>query len=835
LRVRRASRPAIGLLMALGGLAPPVRAADPVLRGRVVDEAGSPVGGARILLQPESEPGGAPSRSWRADSDAAGNFTLELPLPGGYLVTVTCPGYFEVRARAFHVEASQELSLVLNHVREVFQSLDVNGEPSPLDAAAVQQPLSLTGTEINNLPYPNSHSLRSSLKLMPGVLLDPSGELHFHGASEDQIHYRLNGYNTTNPITTQFSTLLAVEGVRTVEFHSGGEQAGNGTGSAGTLSIATDSGSDVFRHSVTGFVPGLNFQQGVRLGNWYPRVAVSGPIRRGRAWFSDTLGFEYNSTLVPELPAGENTATWSAGANYLQGQFNWSPTHILFVDFLVNVSRRHRAGLGVLDPLPTTSELRGHEYLAGFRDYVYLARGALIDFGYAHGDFSTTQTPQGTELYLFSPDGRKGNYFVASRRSATRDQTFLHGVPPAFRLAGTHRLDAGLAAEFLGYDAGFRRTGYELIGLSGAALSLTSFRGSGVYHVPDTHLDWHLSDTWQLSERLQVILGVRQDWDRRIPATGWSPWFSVSWAPFRSGSTRIAGGYTIARDAVSLGMLGRPLDQIAFTTRLNTDGSPSGAPVPTAFMPLGGPLSLPYSANWNISLDRRFLERYDLRLHYLRRRLRDGFVYVNTLSPDAPPYALPLPNGVLPGAYRLMNRREDRYDSVELSARRSFSGQYEVMVSYTYSRASSNALLQRYAPEPLATLPYSAPVAWDAPHRVLGWAYLPLPWKNWAFAALLDVRTGFPFSITGETGLVSGPVNSHRYPLNADLNLGVERMITLGGRRFALRAGVNNVTNQANFTAVNNVIGSPHFLEFQGREGRHYVLRLRFFGRSKGK
>jgi hypothetical protein len=31
---------------------------------------------------------------------------------------------------------------------------------------------------------------------------------------------------------------------------------------------------------------------------------------------------------------------------------------------------------------------------------------------------------------------------------------------------------------------------------------------------------------------------------------------------------------------------------------------------------------------------------------------------------------------------------------------------------------------------------------------------------------------------------------------------------------------------------VNNAIGTPQFLQFLGDEGRHFVVRIRFFGRT---
>jgi hypothetical protein len=124
---------------------------------------------------------------------------------------------------------------------------------------------------------------------------------------------------------------------------------------------------------------------------------------------------------------------------------------------------------------------------------------------------------------------------------------------------------------------------------------------------------------------------------------------------------------------------------------------------------------------------------------------------------------------------------------------------------------------------------------WDSPNRILGFAYLPLPWKNWSVLVLADARTGFPFSVEQVTGVVTGRFDSYRYPFHFDLNVAIERIITLRGRRFALRLGANNVTDSKNPTAVNNVIGSPQYLQFLGDEERHFVVRIRFFGKAETK
>lgn len=392
----------------------------------------------------------------------------------------------------------------------------------------------------------------------------------------------------------------------------------------------------------------------------------------------------------------------------------------------------------------------------------------------------------------------------------------------------------------LHYNGDFHRTGYEVIGLTGQLLSETTFQGAGVFHLPDAEMASYILDTWRVAQRFQLSLGLRQDWEQRTGDLAWSPRAAFSWAPFKSGRTRIAGGYSVTRDAVPLETLGRPLDQTALTTEYNSAGLPVGPPALTNFAIPNSGLKLPRATNWSLNVDHKVTEHILVTAKYLRRRLTDGFVYLNTLDPQAPPSELPLPGGAEPGIYQLGNVRRDDYDSEQISVKQTLSGQYEWMVSYVHSRAVSNAFLDSNALDPLQALPYFAPMPWNSPNRVLGWAYLPFPQalpkriqpKKWAVAILADARSGFPFSVQDQTGLVVGPADSHRYPLNFDLNVALERTITLRGYRFALRGGVDNLTNQSNPTAVGNTVGSPQYLQFLGQEGRHYVVRIRFFGRA---
>ncbi len=734
-------------LIVIGALRPAVLcAAEVTLHGRVVNENEAPVGSARVVVR-SAVSNATAHGSWRTQTDPTGAFTFSLPGPGDFLVSVEREGYYALSNRLVRVETGQELTLVINTVREVFQSANINAETSPLDLAQVQSQERLSGTEVNDIPFANSHSLRNSLQLLPDVVQDPGGGLHVNGSSENQVLYLLNGFNLTDPISGGFQTTLAVEGIRSVDLSSGRYSPEFGKGTAGVLAISTESGTDAFHYTATDFIPGASIQQGLHLGNWYPRFGVSGPIVRGTAWFSDTFDSEYSQTVISGLPSGQNTRSAWAGSNLLHGQVNLGPSNILFADFLVNVDNEGRVGLSPLNPVSTTWSQHNREYFGSIKDQVYFGRGVLVEFGYAHNDFSDAQSPQGQELYMLTPQGTSGNYFVNSAQAASRDEGLVHAYLPEFNLAGAHHLEAGADADLLRYNADFRRSGFEVIGLSGELLSETVFPVPATFRLNDTEMSSYLLDTWRVAGRLQFKLGIRQDWDRRIGATAWSPRLGFSWSPFESNRTRVSGGYALTHDAVTLDMLGRPFDQTALTTQYNSNGTPAGLPTPATFSIGNSSLALPRATNWNLDIDHQLFTHIYVAAKYLRRRGTDGFAFLNTLAPNAPPSLLPIPAANVPGVYSLTNLRRDNYDSVEFSIHQTFSGQYEWMAAYTRSRALSNAVLDPNQNQPLQLLPGLAPMPWDTPNRFLAWTYLPLPWRNWAFSALADIRSGFPFSV----------------------------------------------------------------------------------------
>lgn len=795
----------------LAGLAlvAPLTASELTVSGRVVDENNTPVANVRIALRSDSG-----SETVSAVSSNSGTFAV-LVHPGTYFLSANCEGFFGFQDRRIEVtESSETLEVAIQQVRQTSESINVSATAPTLDRQDTTSERHLTGRQLIDVPYPTTRDFRSALRIIPGVLRHPSGRLSFDGGMEDQVFYSLNGFNISDPITNRFTTRLPVEAVRSIDYVSGRYSPEFGKGSAGSLAIQTTTGGDVFRYSATNFVPGIDMQKGMHIGTWSPRFNLSGPIRRGRAWFSESVDAEYSVDVIQDLPKGQDRTTRWRGSSVLHGQVNVTPSQILSFDVLGSYENAPRNGISVLDPVSTSIDYGVHQYFASVKDQMYLARGMILDVGYAYTTSRRYERPQGSDFYIITPNGRDGNYFVHVEQKSRRDQFLINLYLPSFQAAGTHQLKTGIDLDIVQFGQNSVRTGFENYDLNKRLLSRTTFAGPNSLKLHNTQASSYIVDAWNPHRGVTIEYGLRQDWDELVNRLVFSPRVSVAYSPFGADRTTIAGGYAVVHDASSLSMFARSLDQYSLTTTFSIDGTPLPVPATTYYRAEDRYRSPRYN-NVSLGLEQRITPHLRFSASFLRRRGVDGFTY-------APSFTGPIT------IFELTNSRRDAYDAVSFTLQHAFGKDYGWMMNYTRSRGLSNAVVDLSVDQPLRVVNNLGRQSWDVPNRLLSWGYLPGWNSNWAFSYLLDVRTGFPFSVVRDTGEVIGGVNSFRFPVNVGLNLHIERKFRVGHYRFALRGGVNNVTNSMNASGVNNVIDSPHFLQYYGREGRHAVFRLRW-------
>jgi hypothetical protein len=782
----------------------PGQAAEIAVKGKVVDETNAPVAGARIRFTPQGTPE-------IVSSDAGGAFEVKLPAFGRYTIEASGEAFFPLHDFAVEIAAERELLVILNHQQERFDSVKVTGDLPGVDLDRNPTERSLTGTQVLDVPVPNDRSLRNSFRLMPGVVQDSRGGVHFAGGAENQVQYTLDGFTINDPATGGFNTRVSVDAVRSIDY--AGASPESGRGSAGTVSLQTKTGDDQFRYSASNFVPGFDFRRGLRVGTTSPRLGASGPIRKGRVWFSDNIDMQYMPLLISGLPRGQDTALTLQGSNLARVQANLTPGNILYASLLVNFMDASNTGLGPLDPVSTTTDQRARTRFFSVKDQFALGHDALAEAGFAQTTTTTRQIPQGNSLYLLTPDGRSGNYFLDSRAAAGRDQ-FLASAMLPLNAWGRHQIHAGIDLDRVDYEQDAHRTGYEQFNAAGTPLWRTFFAGPAKLGLSNREAAWYIVDGWTPRQKVHVDYGIREDWDRLGGRWELSPRSSVSFAPWAG--TRFAAGYAVSHDETSLLLFSQPLDQRSITTLFSADGTPNIVPaLGPLYIAARGQLGNGSYHNWNFGVEQHLRRNLRLTANVLRRRGVNGLTYV----------------GQRGNVMLLENVKRDVYDSADIGVHQTLDSRHEWSASYSRSRTLSNAVQDINVNQTQIVPNNFGRMGWDVPDRFTSWGYLPTPLERWSVAYLLDVRDGLPFSLTRD-GAVMGAVNSQRFPLFFELDLHAECRVTLLHRRVGIRGGFNNITGHRNPTSVNSNIGAPDFMQFYGSDGRHFVVRLRVLGKE---
>jgi hypothetical protein len=94
------------------------------------------------------------------------------------------------------------------------------------------------------------------------------------------------------------------------------------------------------------------------------------------------------------------------------------------------------------------------------------------------------------------------------------------------------------------------------------------------------------------------------------------------------------------------------------------------------------------------------------------------------------------------------------------------------------------------------------------------------------------VRSGFPFAIVNQQQQLVAPPGAYRFPTYITVNPHIEKRFHAMGFYWALRGGFDNITNRQNPYTVNNILGSPQYLQFSNFDRRAFTARIRFLGRK---
>jgi len=808
----------LALWCAIGHAQAPV-----TLKVTVNDENGVAQRSARVSLQLAGS-----AALFKQETDFSGRCQFPSLPAGAYLLHVEKEGFYAVNETLQISAATGAIEIELHHLQEVKEEVNVVESPPAIDPEKITDTRSLSGLDIINIPYPITRDYRNILPFIPGVVLDSSGQPHVAGGHTYQTLDTLDGFDITDPVNGTLQLRVSTDALRSIDVQTSRYSAEYGRSSAGVLNLGTGIGDDHLRYTGTNFLPSFKFVRGVNLDKWTPRFTVSGPLKKGKAWFYEAEDFEYDYNLIPDLPAGADQAPLWRFSNLVKLQTNITRSNILTGSFLFNRFKYSHAGLSLFNPLNATTNQDQTGYFASFKDQHYFANGTLLENGLALFEQELDVLPLGNLPFIQTPGLLGGNFYRTTLDRSRRLQWISNVYLRPHNWHGRHEFKFGMDADRVAYHEFNDRTPIRVFDETGALLRQTLFPGQTVaLRKNNLQGSAYAQDRWSPSNRLVIESGVRFDADEIIRQILVSPRVAGTYMLTSDGETKLSAGFGVFYDATNLSLVSQPLSGTRLDYYYASTGALLRPPVLTQFFLNQNTLREPRFLNWSASVERRLPGDVYFTVEYLDRRGNNGFVYLPQ----------PAAAGLTGGAFVMSNTRQDHSHSLQFIARHTFRKAYPLMVSYTHSRSVSNAVLT-YSLDSLSYgLEGPGPYPWDAPNRVLLWGMAPLPSlpliHKLDFAYSLDYRTGYPFSLLNQEQQFLQPLNNMRFPRFFSFSPYIEKRFTLRRYNFALRGGFDNVTSSRNPTAVNNNINSPNFLAFSNFDRRAFVARIRFLGKKK--
>ena len=757
-------------------------------------------------------------------TDGAGYFSVPNLAPGEYTVQMEKVGFFVLRGQTIQLApGSTEFSFALNHIQEVREKVDVVADPNRIESTETPQSATLTSTEFFYIPVPSAHDYQQSLIALPQIVRDNQALLHIAGARATQSQYLMDGFEVGDPVSGALTIPIIVDALRTAEVETGRFGAEFAHPGASILKFETPDGDDRWRFNATDFVPGISVQQGVRFGNYYPRITFSGPLVAGKLWFLQSFSFDHTLNIVRDISTGNNTTEQWIGDTFSRLLWHVAPNDSLHFGFLYDTESDTSLGLDSLHPESTTIDESNNRLFASVKNQLWWNH-ALFEVGFAEDRINRDFDPPGSGAYLLFVNGAGGNFFQRTEQQSRRHQFFADAIRPGFHWHGLHTISAGTNISVVLLNQTSARSEIQAFNAAGQKVRDTRFTGNTILDVSNTLAGAFVQDNWSLSSHWVAQIGLRGDWDQFVRMTMVQPRAAVNYLPFADGRGKFSIGWGIYNIPLNLSVLGQTQDQQQVDTLYDpATGAVTAGPAASTFsMPAHG-LQQPFfditSAGWQ----QRIWKKTILSVELLARNGHRELAF-ETSNP-----------GQIGGTFLLQSTRRDKYRGATLSARHTFEKGAVLFGSYTRSRANTDQALDPQLGLLYFSAQQGAPLLWDAPNRALSWGTVPTPWWGIDFAYLFEYRTGYPFSVVNQQQFLIGAPNNNRFPDYASLNLSVEKKFRFRKYLFAVRGSVINFLGRQNPNVVVNNIdavgGTPAFLTFSGGQGRAFTGRLRFLGR----
>jgi outer membrane receptor for ferrienterochelin and colicin len=305
------------LLVVAGGGVAPAQTTTGMIRGRVVNEQGQPVGSVAITAR-NSETG----LTRNALSDADGLFVIRLLPPGPYQVTSDMLGFAaESREVGVSVGSASTVNLDLRPQALVLEGIAVAAGRPRIDAANGGVVQFVSATEIEKLPS-LGRDFTDFINLSGLVAPDPGettgGQFSIAGMRASQTSIQIDGVDANNSFFgenrggSRIPFVFSLESLREFQIITNGFDVEHGRFGGGIVNVLTRGGTNElnaslyanFRNDALTADPFIQDPANAEITTSYEvqqfAASISGPIQRDRAFFF--LSLDGQRRREPQLP-----------------------------------------------------------------------------------------------------------------------------------------------------------------------------------------------------------------------------------------------------------------------------------------------------------------------------------------------------------------------------------------------------------------------------------------------------------------------------------------------------------------------------------------------------
>jgi hypothetical protein len=782
------------------------------LSGKITNPAGEPLPDVVVILSPSSGEG----ESARRMTGTEGEFVFSDLPPGAYRLVAILPGYEDQTVEKVEVADDRETRLDFSlSLPRYSETVSIRGESPVVELAEPTPPETLEVEKLDLLPLATDR-FQDAFPLLPGVVRDPEGRLSFNGSRPSQSILLVNGANVTDPVTGEFAVELPLRAIEEVEVNEIPYSAEYGRVTAAVAEIKTRGGTDEWDVDTGDLLPKLNFRDGKIRGirAFVPQIAVSGPIKKGRAWFSQGFAYRFVRSRTYDVTSGDDEQVLESYDSFTQLDWRIADNHHLTTTFSYFPGETDNLGLNALNVSEATPEFHSWGWNAAISGRSMFAR-SLFETTVAVKSYDLSLRPKAETASRLTPDGLRGNYFNNLERNTSRFDLLASLTRSISGPLGEHVLKAGGSvgrSRFEGIDRGLP---LEVLDSSGRLLQRVDFLGDPALVGTDFQFSGYVQDRFRIGPHLGIEAGLRYDYDQLVDAHQLAPRLAVAYALDATGRTVVRGGFGVFHDHVYLHAGSFDSFQRRVETSFGPDGEPVGPPIVFENR-TGETLESPRSTTWNVELDRQLTEELALRLGYRERYGQEELVVDRLVEGGR-------------GTLRLSSDGESFHRELGMTLRVT-RAKNELFVAYAKSRSTGDlnnfGTLYQNLRSPLVFENEDSLFELDVPHRLLVWGTWTLP-KDIEIGPGLEWRSGFPYTVLDEEYLPLGPRNrSGRFPSFFSFDVRVTKGVTIKGKRVRVGFQAFNLGSHFNPRDLVASLASPRFGEFLNSVDMGISLRV---------